>query len=79
MITRRLAGGCRDIFGSFRCSFCFCLLGLDGGGLTKTKKSAVLYKYIPYVLRIDCYRMSEDEENGILILKSVRTGERGDL
>lgn len=64
MITRRLAGGCRDIFGSFRCSFCFCLLALDGGGLIKNdnEKSAVLY--IPYMM--PGYRVSEGEEKGTL-------------
>ena len=74
MITRRLAGGCRDIFGSFRCSFCFCLLGRDGGGLIKNenKKSAV--SYIPYMM--PGYRVSEGEKNGLLFKKRVRTGER---
>ena len=72
MITRRLAGGCRDIFGSFRCSFCFCLLALDGGGLIKNdnEKSAVLY--IPYMM--PGYRVSEGEEKGIIFKKRVRTG-----
>ena len=41
IICRRLCGFCRDMIGSFL-SFCFFLLGLEGGGLKSCRKLQLL-------------------------------------